>query len=303
MKIKLILLFVLFCFAINAQKQIQPYTFTNKTDKERTIRIYALAKTANDITFTLKNDQHEVLKIKKEDKIVDNEFSVSPFTEIVFRNKLIEAISKIYEEGDDKENENLKNILGSDIKNINYLDDKSVNSLREIRNIYQFFNALIITAFQYDTEPIAGTLKYNLEVDISKEFNLRISNLIKNLSRKRLWQYDNYNKIDIKKDTIIFSRKFKKGDTIFEEPFLNYLLPRNKDKIIEYGYEERKAIRRLASILYLDNFELENQKVLKKLYHEYEIIEFHNSGFIEYIDNLIAEKVIKKEIKELGLNF
>lgn len=166
MKLKLTtLLFWVFGFAI-AQKQIQPYTFTNKVnDSTKTILIYASAKSANDIIFYLKNDKNEPFKNIKNGENLS--FEVFPFTEIIFRNKLKQALSLI------KDDNVAQKMLDT-------------NHIETSRNIYQFFNALIITAFQYDNEPVAGTLKYSLNANISKiSGNTDFYNLSKEIKKSK----------------------------------------------------------------------------------------------------------------------
>lgn len=293
MKFKLTLLLLAVSYFVSAQKQIQPYTFT-KTAKDkktvRTILIYATAKTVNNIEFTLKNDKDEILKIlTKDKKIEDNSFTVTPFTEIVFRNKLIDAILGIHnekEESDKKNDADLSKILGIDEK-----DSKNIGTIgredyvREIRNIYQFFNALVITAFQYDTEPVAGTLKYELNVRFKKEPNKKINDLIVSLSKKRISNFSkNYDTISVKS-----KKEFR------------YYLIKNKDIVEEYGFKEVVLFRRFFSYFYLDNFELENEKVLKKIYHKYELENLiKDSIFQEYIRN--KRLIYTKEFKESKKN-
>ncbi|WP_299676875.1 hypothetical protein [uncultured Tenacibaculum sp.] len=152
MKLKLTALcLVIGCIAF-CQKQIQPYTFTKEG---KTILIYASAKSANNITFSLKNEKNLSFKNKEGENI---SFDVSPFIETIFKSKLKEAITAInsYEGKEDDK-------VTSENEIVNLEDYE-----KETRNIYQFFNALIITAFQYDTEPVAGTLKYALDVNITK---------------------------------------------------------------------------------------------------------------------------------------
>lgn len=156
MKLKLTLVCLIFTYYCLAQKEIQPYTLTNKEGKiEETLLIYASAKSTSDITFSLRNEKNQAFENDKNEKV---SFKVSPFTETVFKNKLKEAIVSIKSFEGKKDDESIR---------FNILNNKD-NYEKEVRNIYQFFNALIITAFQYDTEPVAGTLKYSLEALVTK---------------------------------------------------------------------------------------------------------------------------------------
>lgn len=298
MKTKLTLLFALFCLTLSAQKELQSYEYKksykvtdkdgNTENKDIVLIIKASAKSANNITFYLNNSKGEPIMIttsqtednsKQVTEVEKLEFTVSPFIETIFSSKLKQAIDSL------ETHEEFKN------------KKKAIETLKKdkdnYRNIFQFFNALAITAFQYDTEPVAGTLKYKLnEVKVSKEPNLKISKLIKNISRKRLSYFLEY---DIsKKNNVVLNTK---KDT----SFLKYL-HKNFDKIEEHGYEERKAIRRTISWLYLDNFELNNQKVLKKIYHEFQLENFliEDDSFFNYIFLKLIEKNLKKDIKEIN---
>ncbi|WP_422106909.1 hypothetical protein [Winogradskyella sp.] len=184
LKITLILLFV--AFGINAQKQLQPYNYSvTKDDKTETILIYASAEDPKSITFTLKNEKNETLKTKGEnDEDKDITFKVFPFTENSFRRHLVDAINSIVDMDESKkEYEIFKSILAP-LKNTDEEkkeDEEKSNeklatqlnkrneAIQNVRNIYQFFNALVVTAFEYDTEPVAGILKYNDMVTITKK--------------------------------------------------------------------------------------------------------------------------------------
>lgn len=273
MKLKLTILLLAVSYFVSAQKQIQPYTFSKTDDKGKvkTIIIYASAKTANSIKFTLKNDKDEVLKKKIDGKEEDIIFEVSPFTELVFRNKLKEAIISIPQEAE------ANKII--DFEKSKEKTDVIVREgyVREIRNIYQFFNALIITAFQYDTEPVAGTLKYGLNVRIKKDPNEKIKKMIKILSKL------NYSKF-LKNNYKFDYRDFDKKDSNSQK-YLEYLR-KDEEKLEEYGYKDGNIFEKVLSPLYLNNYELNNQKVLKKIYHEFKLTEFiEDKHFLYYIKN------------------
>ncbi|WP_442264625.1 coiled-coil domain-containing protein [Tenacibaculum sp. ZS6-P6] len=237
----------LFCLAIGyiviAQKQIQPYTFTQE---DKTILIYASAKSANNITFSLKNDKNLSFKNKEGENI---SFDVSPFIETIFKSKLKEAIIAInsYEGKEDDEV-----ISENEIVN---LEDYE----KETRNIYQFFNALIITAFQYDTEPVAGTLKYALDVNITK---ISGSTDFYKLARC----------IDNKKKSDLDTANFKNPD------FVNYI---KNNKFEELKKFERHEIR----------------KILKKEYNAYKMDQLLEGddifkNYITYKKDLKAKKIL-----------
>lgn len=187
MNLKITLLLFFIGFILNAQKQLQPYNFSITDEgKTETILIYATAEAINSITFTLKNTKNEVLKdITNKDLT----FKVFPFTEVSFRNNLSDVIMKLVDTDSTKFNlikakvkplekkelsENSQktlvenpNAIGLEKENKKLIEEnKKLKTRKEavysIRNIYQFFNALVITAFEYDTEPVAGLLKYNL---------------------------------------------------------------------------------------------------------------------------------------------
>lgn len=161
MKIKLTILFFFVALGLYAQKQLQPYTYTlTEGEKTQTILIYATAEAVNSITFTLKNAKNEVLK-NKEGEI---KFKVFPFTEVSFRAILSEAILSI----DSTKTDDKLTLFETEIQKLNDSAKRGV-VVKNVRNIYQFFNALVNTAFQYDTEPVAGILKYNTQLVISKK--------------------------------------------------------------------------------------------------------------------------------------
>ncbi|SFD21183.1 hypothetical protein [Flavobacterium phragmitis] len=169
MKLKLHFLFLFTVLGLHAQKQIQPYNYSvtdPDNDKTETIMIYAAASSVNNLTFTLKNAKDEVL-INNDDKEIS--FQVFPFTEVSFGKHLTDAINSIKPKENDAEN--TYEIIKKRITNLsdNPTSQKQKIAVQDVRNIYQFFNALVITAFVYDTEPVAGVLKYTLNTTIAKK--------------------------------------------------------------------------------------------------------------------------------------
>ncbi|WP_299519099.1 hypothetical protein [Winogradskyella sp.] len=173
MKLKLTIISLFVAFGAFAQKQLQPYTFSlSDNGNTETIMIYASAETVNSITFTLKNDKNETLQTKKEDgdEKVDITFKVFPFTEVSFRTHLVDAISSIHEEDESKKKYDIFTSTLEPLQKSNANSSaqnqlsKRKDAVQNVRNIYQFFNALAITAFQYDNEPVAGILKYQRSV-------------------------------------------------------------------------------------------------------------------------------------------
>lgn len=173
MKLNITITLLFVTLGLYAQKQLQPYNYSvTEGDKTETIMIYASADAVNSITFTLKNRKNEILKRKKEngDEEEDITFKVFPFTEDAFSGYLIDNINRIVEKDDaNKEYGNIKDRLSS-VKNSLLTNSSNGNgAVKDLRNIYQFFNALVITAFDYDNEPDAGVLKYNNEAIVIKK--------------------------------------------------------------------------------------------------------------------------------------
>ncbi|MCK8479158.1 hypothetical protein [Psychroserpens algicola] len=186
MKLKLTILLLFVVFGLHAQKELQPYTFSlSEKEKTETIMIYASAESINSITFTLKNEKNETLKTKKDNsEEVDITFKVFPFTENSFRTHLVEAINSIEEKDEANKEYNIFKTTLAPLKQTEEDDKASADddskeqlasllsnrkkTVQRVRNIFQFFDALAITAFQYDTEPVAGILKYEQSVIIRK---------------------------------------------------------------------------------------------------------------------------------------
>jgi hypothetical protein len=300
MKLKLTILLLAVSYFVSAQKQIQPYTFSKTDDKGKvkTIIIYASAKTANSIKFTLKNDKDEVLK-KESNKEDDITFEVSPFTEIVFRSKLKEAIIEIQPDAE------ANKIIDFEKSKE---DNKSVGResyVREIRNIYQFFNALIITAFQYDTEPVAGSIKYSLNTIITKK-NIEGLNadfyFKKNAKFIRSVIRENGNQI-LNRDSLKFKKKYnflKENDN-----FIKYIIS-NKEIMAgfnNYYQNLRRSNKHNASV----KFKNYSKEHLKELYNLWKLEELLLSqkqkkeiSFLEDSLNIIRKNIInsKKNFKD-----
>ncbi len=172
MKLRLTILLCFIAFAGYAQKQLQPYNYTIKEEgKEETIMIYASAEAVNSITFTLKNEKNETLKTKKDNGEEENiSFKVFPFTENSFKGHFVDAINSIIEKDEsNKEYSAFKTRFASaNISSPTGISNDN-GAIKDLRNIYQFFNALVITAFEYDNEPVAGILKYNQGAIVIKQ--------------------------------------------------------------------------------------------------------------------------------------
>lgn len=236
MKLNITLLFLFVCLGVTAQKQLQPYNYSvTKDEKTETILIYASAEAVNSITFTLKNEKNETLTTigeNKEDKEIT--FKVFPFIETSFRKHLVDAIISIKEKDEDnKEYENFNKTLlplkekTSDEKGQQSKDRK--NAVQDVRNIYQFFNALTITAFQYDNEPVAGILKYKQSAIATKKTINGLNtedyfNKQAKFIRKLLLEADNSENTFKTKGLIITKGKYK--DFIADD-FMKFLAQKN----------------------------------------------------------------------------
>ena len=153
------LCFCLFVFAGFGQKTLQSYTLELGETK---IIIHATAESVDRLHFTLKNELGNVYTPKSDYRenygiILNDEnhiaFKVFPFTETELAAKLSKAIE----------------LVNTIEKELNDSKENLTVDKENYRNIFQFFNALVITAFQYDTEPVAGVLKYQLkDIVISK---------------------------------------------------------------------------------------------------------------------------------------
>ncbi|EDP71071.1 hypothetical protein FBALC1_01267 [Flavobacteriales bacterium ALC-1] len=187
MKLKLTIILLFVTLGIHAQKELQPYNFSlSDNGKTETIMIYASAESVNSITFTLKNEKNETLKTKKDNsEEIDITFKVFPFTENSFRSHLVDAINSIVEKDESNKEYAIFKTTLAPLKKLEEEDEKKdddeskeklasqlskrKNAVQDVRNIFQFFDALAITAFQYDNEPVAGILKYNDLAVITKK--------------------------------------------------------------------------------------------------------------------------------------
>ncbi|WOD44886.1 hypothetical protein [Hwangdonia lutea] len=310
MKLKLTTLLFLVGLILSAQKQLQPYNFSITEDgKTESILIYASAEAVNSITFTLKNTENETLKREKENEegVEDITFKVFPFTEVIFRKKLIENISKIIEKDTskpefsrlkakikplDKKGESENNLKNKEeIKKDSITEglEKENKKLKEenetfktrkeavyiIRNIYQFFNALVITAFQYDNEPVAGVLNYNLDSLIV------IKKTIQGLDT------DFYFKKQAKfiRNHILNEEKKEKSDELIQQIKEFY---KNKD-IINQRLNNTNNLKRY--VLLEDNYVIEIENYIKK----------ETDGFLKFLRTYDNARVLK-ELYEFNQN-
>ena len=261
MKLNITLIILLIGFFCFGQKEVQPYNYTlsdSEGKNPQTIIIYASAKAVNSVTFTLKNAKNEILKDKDEKEIT---FRVFPFAEVSFREHLVDAFLKLdeIETKIEKEKEEEKKQYQSFVDLANAIKDAQPKpedseddnqegekenpvevlknrrkAIQEIRNIFQFFTALINTAFQYDTEPVAGVLKYNDPIIVTKksingldteDYFHRQAKLIRHL----IYNPDpkNYNPSENGMITLVQKRKYKH---IKLDKFIHFLAKENKEE-------------------------------------------------------------------------
>ncbi len=279
MKIKLIIILLFVALGAHAQKELQPYTFSlSDNGTTETIRIYASAEAVNSITFTLKNEKNETLKTKKDNsEESDITFKVFPFTENSFRSHLVDAINSIFEKDEsNKEYDNFQTTLAplNKIEEDEEKDDdkskeklanqfsKRKDAVQSVRNIFQFFDALAITAFQYDNEPVAGILKYEQTAVIRKEnFNgLDTEDYFNKLSKyivKLITNVDG-NKNDFIKN---LSQEDDKRNNFKGEEFLMFLTRKieTKPDVNDYIYKSRYIANLEAEIKCLKDQALDEE--------------------------------------------
>mgnify|MGYP001791370418 CR=1 FL=1 len=264
MKLKLTALCLVIGCIVFAQKQIEPYTFT---EEGKTILIFGSPTTPNNVTFTLKNSKNEGILNKKGEKI---SFEVFPLNEVIFSNKLKEALFSI------NPNANEYGIIKDDIT-----DDKYT---KIARNIFQFFNALIITAFQYDTEPVAGTLNYSMNIVINKN----------NIEGEKTEDY-------FKKIAKKIEKKADKSEKQREEnkKIINHQNTSFSDYAVDSFTSELKDYDRKLMIKKLK--ELYSNRIIEKLFEENLLIKY-----IDYTDRIESYQKsieqIKKNIESLNLD-
>ena len=254
MKNLLLIVFSFLSIGVFAQKELQPYHYVNTSDeKANSIIITAKAKSASNITFTLNNPKNEKLKNVKGEDLV---FTVSPFIEVVFREKLKEVYETL-----DETNEVNKSSTGV----FNFTEANRSTYVKEVRNIYQFFNSLSNTYFQYDNEPVAGELVYSFDTNVTLNrvlgfdtedyFNMRAKHIRKNvLDSEKDFKVSDFRGVsaddflmkvdkddDFKKEIVNFHNNCKRGDKGLrfnhKSKFKRYLRERLKEKYNEYEIE------------------------------------------------------------------
>ncbi len=349
MKLRLTYFILLFTIVSFAQKEVQPYTYTlsNGEKNSETIIIYASAEAVNSVTFTLKNSKNETLEDVK-GKIT---FKVDPFNEISFRDNLIDAFLRIKDsenKDDAKKYEAFidiaswaKNnqIKAAKTQNTTEIDrfKNQRNAVQEIRNIYQFFSALIITAFQYDTEPVAGILRYRLDsLVITKK---TIQGLSTDLYFKKQAKFIrkhiiNRDKVSIKsaneslrdccRDITDYDRKQKCLEDIHEkiivldnnnaitisdyiknetDGFLRFLRENNKGSFIKNLYEFNQNSRKGLWNKAKPTFKNHAIEKLKEFYNYYELKELEESRFFNRYKDIIEEiNQLEKSIKKYDID-
>ncbi|WP_412987136.1 hypothetical protein [Pontimicrobium sp. IMCC45349] len=325
MKLKLTFILLFVSLGIYAQKQIQPYSYTlrdSKNENPQTIFIYANAEAVNKVTFTLKNTKNEAYKDKDGNDIT---FEVFPFGEVTFRVKFIEAINNIEITLIDSEEEkqvvegfqtftnDFSNKSDSNkAESIKEKNQKRGNAINNFRNVYQFFNALIITAFQYDTEPVAGILKYNDEVTVIKKSIEGIDTEDYFKRQAKLLQKIIINNAN--SDNIILKQENGKYKNIDLDCFISFL-NNKKDEIYKFNCDN-DTISDFEKNSYIDDFFdfhqnskkrkghnaqviLKNylKKRLKELYNEYELSKFLNlkekDSSITFVEEYLNLKRLK----------
>ncbi|MFC0780037.1 hypothetical protein [Flavobacterium sp. HJSW_4] len=295
MKLKLHLLFLFIVFGLHAQKQIQPYNYSvtdPDKDKTETIMIYAAASSVNNLTFTLKNAKDEVL-INNEDKEIS--FQVFPFSEVSFGKHLTDAITSIK----DNDIENTYGIIKERVTNLKEspTSQKQKIAVQDVRNIYQFFNALVITAFAYDTEPVAGVLKYSLNTTIDKkniegqDADVYFTKRAKDLRDIIFESKENKNKGT--NDSAAKKEKEKKpegaNDSIKEKKeFIDEIVNNSEyKKIFDEFYENTKGPNTYKARVKFKHYAV---KKLKELYNVYQIQGYCDDHFL--LDYIFYKKCI-----------
>ena len=333
MKYPIAILLMFLTMGLMAQKQIQPYHYTRTNDdgKTTTILIYATASSANNVKFTLKDDKNVPLNIEGKEPF---EFEVFPFMEVNFRNKLIEQFDRLKTLKEDaKDNEYLLfSKLADDLKKVAEDNAESLKARRravqDIRNIYQFFNALITTAFQYDDEPIAGKLSYAKDLIITKKsidgfdtdiyFEKQAKYLRYNILRSRtkpkyidkkqrlknrtneklLEKHENsYWGINIDGEFCFNTSNYRGLDP---DPFMRWL--REKESIIGKFYSfHQNALKGTGWLRGKSRhkFKVHAREELPKLYNEYETEDLLNKGIImPYVEFFYKRDGLKDRIEK-----
>lgn len=240
-------------FGLHAQKQIQPYNYSvtdPDKDKTETIMIYAAASSVNNLTFTLKNAKDEVL-INNDGKEIS--FQVFPFTEISFGKNLTDAITSIK----DNDVENTYGIIKERITNLkdSPISQEQKIAVQDVRNIYQFFNALVITAFAYDTEPVAGVLKYSLNTTIAKkniegiDADVYFTKRAKDL-RDSIFNKDNKENGD---KFMGYVNKFETKNKLFSDFYKNTKGPGTYRAKVKFKHYAEKKLKELYNVYEFEN--------------------------------------------------
>ena len=279
MKLKLTLFSIFVVLGLYAQKQIQPYNFSvSDKDKTETIMIYAAASSANNLTFTLKNAKDEVLFDNEDNEI---SFQVFPFTEVSFGKHLTDAITSIK----DNEVENTYDIIKERITDIkdNPISQKQKIAVQDVRNIYQFFNALAITAFAYDTEPVAGVLKYTLNTTITKkniegfDADVYFTKRAKHL-RDIIFKGEN-TKNEGAKDSVTTE------DDPMDDKFIGYVLENHEASFDDFYQNSKGRHWHKARV----KFKHYAEKKLKELYNVYQIKNLIECGVFKKYQSMKTE--------------
>ncbi|MCM0667560.1 hypothetical protein [Flavobacterium tyrosinilyticum] len=316
MKLKLHFLFLFTVLGLHAQKQIQPYNFSvSDKDKTETIMIYAAASSVNNLTFTLKNAKDEVL-INNDGKEIS--FQVFPFTEVSFGTHLTDAINSIKPKENDVEN--TYEIIKKRIKNLSDtpISQEQKIAVQDVRNIYQFFNALVITAFAYDTEPVAGVLKYSLNTTITKKniegfdadvyFTKRAKDLrdiIFNKEKEEEKEKENKEKENKEKDNKEKESKEKEEEKEKEnkekesigkgDEFMKFVYDFDKYELFSDFYKNTKGSGTYRARVKFKHYA---EKKLKELYNVYQIQGYCKDDFLMYYISCKEEILSLEEVNK-----
>jgi len=227
-----------------SQKEIQPYQYS-EPDNDITFFIYAEPETVNNINFTFKNSKGEPI-------LIDNKpfsFKVYPLQERTFTEALKGLLEKLKNEA--KKSEELKIFETLTTPKNNY----------DLRNIYQFFNGLINTAFEYDTEPVAGVLKYDLETEVLKK---TIEGLDTNLFFTKKAKIIRKVILDTKDITV---SNIEENKNIKNDSFLKNLDEESIQELIDFNKNTQKYKKHKAR----NKFKHYSKKFLQKKYNALEI--------------------------------
>lgn len=278
MRLKLTILLFFVVIGLYAQKQIQPYEFSvSDKNKTETILIYASATAVNNITFTLKNAADEILKNNSDEEII---FTVFPFTEVTFRKTLTDAIKSIKDDKSEKKFDIIKQRIQSSSES-SISEEKKIE-VEDVRNIYQFFNALVITAFEYDTEPVAGVLKYSLNTTITKK---NIEGLDADLYfTKKAKQFRTY----IWHKSLLDEGEEEVGEGKSDDEFMKFVKSfEKKEKLFDEFHKNTKGRHWHKARVKFKHYA---EKKLKELYNVYEMQGYTENNFLS--DYFEAKNII-----------